>query len=420
MSAPLDQDNAGPSLLSDMEAQELTDFFSQTPWNDMSFPPAAGPKDGTDAFSWSFGPPPATIHSVSTTIPDQAQLHGFHMDQNFVSPHTPHFASTADDLQAASTLFNHAHMPPPTARSHSFHALPSPSAPANAQPSNAFPSLPMVPTANGLIHEQLAALLPNHHNEGSIDASIAAQWANSPMQHHHDTHLRELGMQRPPRKRPYTYGSDSNFHESGFHVSSKQDTEDFVVGRLMQDLQHAQPLARNPASNGDVKPPQSSSGHALGAADNEPSSNDDGDDNDDDDDDEEDEDSEDRPPKRRKSKAARARNGKTTNGSRKSASRGKTRKASVDDRVSKKKRGSMAKAQRENLSEEQKRNNHILSEQKRRNLIKRGFDDLHDLVPAIRNGGLSKSGILTEAANFLEKLIADNAKYEELAGSGAG
>jgi hypothetical protein len=399
-----------------MEAQELTDFFAHTPWNDMSsYSTAAGPKDGTDAFAWPFGPPPATIHSVSTTIPDQAQLHGFHqLDQNFISPHTPHFASTADDIQAASTLFNHAHMPPPTARSHSFHALSSPSAPPTGQPSNAFPSLPMVPTANGLIHEQLAALLPNHHAEGSIDASLAAQWANSPVQHHHEAHLRQQGLQRPPLKRPYTYGSDSNFHESGFQVSSKHETEDFVVGRLMHDLQHAQPIARDAPSNGDVKPPQSPGGHALVATDNEPSSNDDEDDDDDS--------SEDRAPKRRKSKVSRPKNGKTANGSRKSISGGKNRKASVDDRVTKKKRGSVAgqKAQRENLSEEQKRNNHILSEQKRRNLIKRGFDDLHDLVPAIRNGGLSKSGILTEAANFLEKLISDNAQYEKMVGPAAG
>jgi hypothetical protein len=76
-----------------------------------------------------------------------------------------------------------------------------------------------------------------------------------------------------------------------------------------------------------------------------------------------------------------------------------------------------AKPQRENLSEEQKRSNHILSEQKRRNLIKRGFDDLHDLVPEIRNGGLSKSGVLTEAANFLQLLIDDNKRYSKLLGA---
>jgi hypothetical protein len=178
----------------------------------------------------------------------------------------------------------------------------------------------------------------------------------------------------------------------------------------MHDMHHAQALARVPAANGDGKS-QSPFAHILSVGDEERQE--------DDGDEDEDDDEEDRPPKRRKSKAAPTRNGKAANGSRKSISGSKNRKASVDDRISKKKRGSVAgqKTQRENLSEEQKRNNHILSEQKRRNLIKRGFDDLHDLVPEIRNGGLSKSGILTEAANFLEKLLTDNKHYEELLGS---
>jgi hypothetical protein len=394
--------NGGPSLLNELETQELRNFFDQTPWDDSSvYPSGTGPRDGTDAYGWPFGPPPATIHSVSTTIPDQAQLHGFNMDHSFVSPHTDHFANTADDIQAASTLYNNAQMVMPPARAHSFHALPSSGAPVNG-----VPNLPMVPTSNGLIHENLAALLPNLHTEGSVDASVAAHWANSSVQHHHDAHLREFGFSRPQLRRPYTYGTDTSFLESGFQVSSRQDTEDFVVGRLMHDMHHAHALHRGPAINGDAKP-QSPAGRSLLAGDDERSSGDN---------EVEDEVEEDRPPKRRKSKAAPARNEKAGNGSRKSVSGGKARKASVSDRVGKKKRGSVGglKAQRENLSEEQKRNNHILSEQKRRNLIKRGFDDLHDLVPEIRNGGLSKSGILTEAGDFLEKLLNDNKQYEKL------
>jgi hypothetical protein len=102
--------------------------------------------------------------------------------------------------------------------------------------------------------------------------------------------------------------------------------------------------------------------------------------------------------------------------SRKVAKNGKSRIASAAEESNKRKRASAAqKLQRENLTEEQKRSNHILSEQKRRNLIKRGFDDLHDLVPEIRNGGLSKSSVLTEAANFLEKMIEDNKAFKQLA-----
>ncbi|KND94504.1 hypothetical protein TOPH_01089 [Tolypocladium ophioglossoides CBS 100239] len=67
-----------------------------------------------------------------------------------------------------------------------------------------------------------------------------------------------------------------------------------------------------------------------------------------------------------------------------------------------------AKPPRENLSEEQKRENHIRSEQKRRTLIKEGFDDLGELVPGLRGGGFSKSTTLTMAADWLEELIRGN------------
>lgn len=67
-----------------------------------------------------------------------------------------------------------------------------------------------------------------------------------------------------------------------------------------------------------------------------------------------------------------------------------------------------SKAPRENLSEEQKRENHIKSEQKRRTLIKEGFDDLCELVPGLRGGGFSKSTMLSIAAEWLEELLQGN------------
>lgn len=66
------------------------------------------------------------------------------------------------------------------------------------------------------------------------------------------------------------------------------------------------------------------------------------------------------------------------------------------------------KAARENLTEEQKRTNHILSEQKRRNLIKTGFDDLCSLVPELRGGGFSKSAVLLQAADYLDEVLKGN------------
>jgi hypothetical protein len=66
------------------------------------------------------------------------------------------------------------------------------------------------------------------------------------------------------------------------------------------------------------------------------------------------------------------------------------------------------KMTRENLTEDQKRENHIRSEQKRRTLIKEGFEDLNELVPDLRGGGFSKSAVLIMAADWLEDLISCN------------
>lgn len=67
-----------------------------------------------------------------------------------------------------------------------------------------------------------------------------------------------------------------------------------------------------------------------------------------------------------------------------------------------------SKANRENLSEEQKRENHIRSEQKRRTLIKEGFDELCILVPGLRGGGFSKSTMLGMTAEWLDDMLEGN------------
>lgn len=72
-----------------------------------------------------------------------------------------------------------------------------------------------------------------------------------------------------------------------------------------------------------------------------------------------------------------------------------------------------AKAARENLTEDQKRENHIKSEQKRRTLIREGFEDLGELVPGLRGGGFSKSAVLIMSADWLEDLIEGNQVLRE-------
>ncbi|KAI9696890.1 MAG: hypothetical protein M1820_007965 [Bogoriella megaspora] len=72
------------------------------------------------------------------------------------------------------------------------------------------------------------------------------------------------------------------------------------------------------------------------------------------------------------------------------------------------------KQQKENLTEEQKRSNHIMSEQKRRNIIKEGYEGLHLLVPNLKDGGFSKSQALAEAAAFLDSLVEGNKRLRDM------
>ncbi|KAL1924396.1 uncharacterized protein VTP21DRAFT_7431 [Calcarisporiella thermophila] len=75
---------------------------------------------------------------------------------------------------------------------------------------------------------------------------------------------------------------------------------------------------------------------------------------------------------------------------------------------------------RELLTEEEKRANHIASEQKRRNQIRAGFRDLTEIVPSLQNVNSSKSTILFTAVEFIRRLERRNAvlrgKVEQLEG----
>ncbi|UKZ80549.1 hypothetical protein TrVFT333_008310 [Trichoderma virens FT-333] len=100
--------------------------------------------------------------------------------------------------------------------------------------------------------------------------------------------------------------------------------------------------------------------------------------------------------KRRKAKGDR--NGSISSPPMETGMAGKRRKSALNG----------VKPPRENLSEEQKRENHIRSEQKRRTLIKEGFDDLCEIVPGLSGGGFSKSTMLTMTADWLEELLVGN------------
>ncbi|KAI0831599.1 hypothetical protein F5Y06DRAFT_290500 [Hypoxylon sp. FL0890] len=83
---------------------------------------------------------------------------------------------------------------------------------------------------------------------------------------------------------------------------------------------------------------------------------------------------------------------------------GKRRKSTINS----------GKPPRENLTDAQKRENHIKSEQKRRGAIKEGFDDLGEIVPNLKGGGYSKSTMLSIAGEWLEALLKGNEELERL------
>ncbi|KAF3921586.1 hypothetical protein AA313_de0205293 [Arthrobotrys entomopaga] len=76
--------------------------------------------------------------------------------------------------------------------------------------------------------------------------------------------------------------------------------------------------------------------------------------------------------------------------------------------------------ERPRLTEEEKKNNHIASEQKRRMAIRDGFDRLTELVPGIEGQGRSESIVLRKTVDYMRQVIEDRrnliAQVQELGG----
>ncbi|KAK6359359.1 hypothetical protein TWF696_000520 [Orbilia brochopaga] len=210
--------------------------------------------------------------------------------------------------------------------------------------------------------------------------------------------------QRPQMQMPaLQWGSDPNFRFGGYSGSTKElaKKEDMLVERAMAMLAKGGDSMNTTAANTTTNSPTEKltyPGIGIPEADeDEPLTS---------------------PSKRRKSFHRKPSEEEEENGSSssspypRSSSRAITRddlaSPSAANLVKQKKKKKPKGPKRENLSEAQKRENHIQSEQKRRNLIREGFDDLCNLVPELRGGGYSKSAILIHAANFLEQLEEGN------------
>lgn len=64
-------------------------------------------------------------------------------------------------------------------------------------------------------------------------------------------------------------------------------------------------------------------------------------------------------------------------------------------------------ADKPRLTEQEKKNNHIQSEQKRRQAIREGFDDLAELIPGLKGQGRSEAIVLEGATANIRKLLAE-------------
>ncbi|KAL1925206.1 uncharacterized protein VTP21DRAFT_89 [Calcarisporiella thermophila] len=68
---------------------------------------------------------------------------------------------------------------------------------------------------------------------------------------------------------------------------------------------------------------------------------------------------------------------------------------------------------RELLTEDEKRANHIASEQKRRNAIRLGYSELTEIVPALRDANYSKSVVLSKAVGYIKQLEKQTAALRD-------
>ncbi|KAM0238094.1 hypothetical protein ACHAPO_003972 [Fusarium lateritium] len=59
------------------------------------------------------------------------------------------------------------------------------------------------------------------------------------------------------------------------------------------------------------------------------------------------------------------------------------------------------------LTEEEKKQNHIASEQKRRQAIREGFDRLTELVPGLEGQGRSEGLVLKRTVDYMHDQIAE-------------
>ncbi|KAK7543996.1 uncharacterized protein J3D65DRAFT_1128 [Phyllosticta citribraziliensis] len=441
----------GPGLLNDLQFGQLQDFFDQGPFNqgsnnftfsDHDFGPSNHhPTDSFGGFNFMDSAP--TFHGTVTEPSHNAAMFG-HIDHHpvnhYMQPRNGSMQTRAsDEVIGAATALMSSSQP----HDMTFLSKPHPTSMPGASLPSPPASAPFTSTADHH-HTNAPATSADDGAPTTVLNFFTMGRSVAPSQSHPYYGTTSVPVRPRP---PPQFGSDTNFNNNGFRPDSKTtQTEDAIVRRLVSDMQVLQPAGSGPSTQPNTQPPSPTlqkraplsyhdANHVkqptnrkrmlvdLMPIDPGAPVSDGGDST-----------SENASPgggpiKRRRTLAENGLIPTARLGSSTPTSAGGQRAASfsVGPRNAKRLRDSGAespvkkgkvsqKERRENLSEEQKRSNHILSEQKRRNAIKVGFGALNELVPGLKAGGFSKSAMLIEAAKFLENLVVGNQMLRQALG----
>ncbi|KAI1210609.1 uncharacterized protein F4807DRAFT_459451 [Annulohypoxylon truncatum] len=349
-------------------------------------------------FGQSMMPPPPTPSQPSLQLE-----HTQHQHHNTPTPHTPIEQSAHADVAAVLTSLHHGHQ-----NGHQSGA-------------NGINRAPVVPSQHNGSHVDQMRPLPRNHIPDQSNTIHRRHTSNDA-----DTLFTDMVFgnshgivnQRPIEAPELQWGSDSNFARTQGYVPPDHESSELLEQKRLGALRvltisHSAATTRppSPSTNGEgssvARPDINANGHIKEELDVEAP-----------------------PAKRRKSKSKGKLEVDDVENSTSVPSKAVARKrkskpdlkatpdtpSATPDAPGKRRKSTLnsGKAPRENLTDSQKRENHIKSEQKRRGAIKEGFDDLSELVPNLKGGGYSKSTMLTIAGEWLEALLKGNEELERL------
>lgn len=402
----------GAPLLSETDSKFLSDFFDDMTANQYNMPSFG---EGLNYNAW-FDLPPQLMGTATSYGSQSATPLGHESHLNFPNDsHSPHTAMPGSHLMPPP--------PPPPSQPTSYQQHPSDDVlnaaatlmqngsglrGAHRDNDPSAPRRPLGPPVGHLRHQAMEEF-KEENRKGMAHTEIDntfAEWMWGSKERQNPT-ARALPVD-------YQWGSDSNFNlTQGYTPEANKETAETMQQEQLKVLECLEPN-HSAATTRPGSPTNSQSTFSAGLHRDVSESAERPDDDDDD-----------APPrKRRKSKIKKDNAGEGeddgANGTKPAATKRRKAKGDRNGSVSsppmevnmggKRRKSALngIKPTRENLSEEQKRENHIRSEQKRRTLIKEGFDDLCELVPGLRGGGFSKSTMLTMTAEWLEELLLGN------------